>query len=149
MARMLSTPKNRRLVGLDVQAGSVAATEVSSNGHMAFSRFGTMPLPPGRHVRTMKNVRAPQFLGNLFRDMRDRHLLIPAVALVVVPRPADCQYIIMRSGDKASFQYAPNGKRYNLVLKDIHAVEIGHKPPAKVSGGNADLNPKLPLLGQG
>jgi hypothetical protein len=68
-----------------------------------------------------------------------------------VPKPADCQYIIMRSGDKASFQYAPNGKRYNLVLKDIHAVEIGHKPPAKTSkaSGNVDLKPKLPLLGPG
>ena len=68
-----------------------------------------------------------------------------------VPRPADCQYIIMRSGDKASFQYAPNGKRYNLVLVDIHAVEVNHKPPTKTSkvSGNADLKPKLPLLGQG
>ncbi len=47
MARMLSTAKNKRLVGLDVQAGSVAATEVSSNGHTAVTRFGTMPLPPG------------------------------------------------------------------------------------------------------
>ena len=47
MPRMLSTPKNKRLVGLDIQAGSVAATEVSSNGHTAVSRFGTMPLPPG------------------------------------------------------------------------------------------------------
>jgi hypothetical protein len=66
-----------------------------------------------------------------------------------VPRPADCQYIVMRAGDKASFHYAPNNKRFNLVLKDIHAVEIGHKLPAKVSKGNADLKPKLPLLGQG
>ena len=40
MARMLSTQKNKRLVGLDIQAGSVAATEVSSNGHTAVSRFG-------------------------------------------------------------------------------------------------------------
>ena len=66
-----------------------------------------------------------------------------------VPRPADCQYIAMRAGDKASFHYAPSNKRFNLVLKDIHAVEIGHKLPAKVSRGNADLKPKLPLLGQG
>jgi hypothetical protein len=66
-----------------------------------------------------------------------------------VPRPADCEYIVMRTGDKASFHYAPANKRFNLVLKDIHAVEIGHKPPAKVSGGNADLKPKLPLLGPG
>jgi len=67
------------------------------------------------------------------------------------PRPADCQYIIMRPGDKASFHYAPTDQRYNLVLKDIHAVEIGHKPPIKVSkaAGNVHLKPKLPLLGQG
>jgi hypothetical protein len=66
-----------------------------------------------------------------------------------VPRPADCQYIVMRAGDKASFHHAPSNKRFNLVLKDIHAVEIGHQLPAKVSKGNADLKPKLPLLGQG
>jgi len=68
-----------------------------------------------------------------------------------VPKPADCQYIVMRAGDKASFHYAPSSKRFNLVLKDIHAVEIGHKPPAKASNasGNVDLKPKLPLLGQG
>jgi hypothetical protein len=66
-----------------------------------------------------------------------------------VPKPNDCQYILMRAGDKASFHYAPSNKRFNLILTDIHAVEIGHKPPAKVSGGNVDLKPKLPLLGQG
>ncbi len=68
-----------------------------------------------------------------------------------VPKPASCQYIIMRAGDKASFHYAPGNKRFNLVLKDIHAVEIGHKPPTKTSKASGDVNlkPKLPLLGQG
>jgi type IV pilus assembly protein PilM len=47
MARMLSTRKNKPLVGLDVEAGSVAATEVVSNGHVAVTRFGTTPLNPG------------------------------------------------------------------------------------------------------
>lgn len=65
-----------------------------------------------------------------------------------VPKPASCQYIVMRAGDKANFDYAPSGKRFNLVLKDIHAVEIGHKPPAKASG-NVDLTPQAPLVGQG
>jgi hypothetical protein len=31
----------------------------------------------------MKNVRPPRFLENLYRDMRDRRLLIPALALLV------------------------------------------------------------------
>src|SRR4051794_597560 len=47
MARMLSTGKNKPVVGLDIQAGSVAATEVSSNGHVTVSGFGTLQLPPG------------------------------------------------------------------------------------------------------
>jgi hypothetical protein len=66
-----------------------------------------------------------------------------------VPRPKDCQYIIMGPGDKAHFDYAPDGKRYNLVLVDIHAVEIGHKPPADASSKSADLEQKLPILGDG
>ncbi len=64
------------------------------------------------------------------------------------PKPAACQYILMRPGDKASFHYAPSNKRFNLVLTDVHAVEISHKPPAKASG-KVDLKAKLPLLGQG
>jgi type IV pilus assembly protein PilM len=47
MARMLSTGKNKPLVGLDIQAGSIAAAEVSSNGHTAVARFGTLALAPG------------------------------------------------------------------------------------------------------
>src|SRR3954453_6174853 len=47
MARMLSTGKNKPVVGLDIQAGSVAATEVSSNGDVAVSGFGMLQLPPG------------------------------------------------------------------------------------------------------
>src|SRR3954453_15642341 len=47
MARMLSTGKNKPVVGIDIQAGSVAATEVLSNGHVTVSRFGTLQLPPG------------------------------------------------------------------------------------------------------
>jgi cell division septation protein DedD len=43
------------------------------------------------------------------------------------PKPANCQYIRMKPGDKASFHYAPSNKRFNLVLKDIHAVKVGHK----------------------
>ncbi len=31
----------------------------------------------------MKQIRAPEFLNNLYRDMRDRRLLLPAAALVV------------------------------------------------------------------
>jgi type IV pilus assembly protein PilM len=44
---MLSTGKKRAVVGLDVEAGSVAAAEVAENGHVAVTRFGTIDLAPG------------------------------------------------------------------------------------------------------
>ena len=31
----------------------------------------------------MKDIRPPQFLNDVYRDLRDRHLLLPAIALVV------------------------------------------------------------------
>src|SRR4051794_35681552 len=31
----------------------------------------------------MKNVKAPKFLDGLYRDLRDRRMLLPAIALVV------------------------------------------------------------------
>jgi hypothetical protein len=65
-----------------------------------------------------------------------------------VPKHSVCQYIVMEPGDKANFHYAPNGKRYNLVLVDVHAVEVGDKPPKSVSG-DAAPQAKLPVLGPG
>jgi hypothetical protein len=65
-----------------------------------------------------------------------------------VPKHSSCQYLVMEPGDKASFHYTPNGKRYNLVLVDVHAVEVSSKPGKKASA-DADPQAKLPLLGPG
>jgi hypothetical protein len=64
------------------------------------------------------------------------------------PNHSSCQFVVLEPGDKASLHYTPNGKRYNLVLVDLHAVEISDKPPKKVSG-DAQPQAKLPLLGPG
>jgi type IV pilus assembly protein PilM len=44
---VLKTSKNRSLVGLDIEAGSVAATEVRSNGKDVVAGYGTATLRPG------------------------------------------------------------------------------------------------------
>jgi hypothetical protein len=64
------------------------------------------------------------------------------------PQPANCQYLAMKVGDKVNLDYAPSGKRFNLVLTDIHAVVVGQKPPGKVSG-KAEPERRLPKLGPG
>lgn len=65
-----------------------------------------------------------------------------------VPNHSSCQFVVLKPGDKASFHYAPNGKRYNLVLVDVHAVAVDAKLRKKVSG-DAQPQAKLPLLGPG
>ena len=44
---MLSSTKNKGIVGLDVEAGSIAATEVHVNGQAQLAGFGVMPLDAG------------------------------------------------------------------------------------------------------
>src|SRR5215208_2769881 len=44
---MLSTGKKKAVVGLDIETGSAAATEVAANGSVSVSRFGTIPLAAG------------------------------------------------------------------------------------------------------
>ncbi len=44
---MLSGTKGKSIVGLDIEAGSVAAAEVTANGGVKVSRHGLVGLPPG------------------------------------------------------------------------------------------------------
>jgi hypothetical protein len=64
------------------------------------------------------------------------------------PSPSSCQYVVMKPGDKANFHWAPNGKRYNLVLVDTHAVVVRENILKKRSE-DAQAQQKLPLLGPG
>jgi type IV pilus assembly protein PilM len=74
---MLSTTKNKAVVGLDVEAGSVAATEVASNGDSAVPKFGIAPLGPG--VFNEGEVSDPEALGDALKDLFSKHKLSKAV----------------------------------------------------------------------
>jgi type IV pilus assembly protein PilM len=74
---MLSTTKNKAVVGLDVEAGSVAATEVASNGDSAITRFGTASLPAGTFSEG--EVSDPQALGDCLKELFSKHKLSKAV----------------------------------------------------------------------
>ncbi len=64
---MLSTKKSKPVVGLDVEAGSVAATEVGVNGHAAVSKFGIVPLGAG--VFREGEVTDPTALGDALKHL--------------------------------------------------------------------------------
>jgi type IV pilus assembly protein PilM len=64
---MLSSKKSKAMVGLDVEAGSIAATEVHMNGSPQLARFGVMPLDAG--VFREGEVADPQALGDALKEL--------------------------------------------------------------------------------
>jgi type IV pilus assembly protein PilM len=76
---MLSTTKSKAVVGLDVEAGSVAAAEVASNGDAAVARFGLAPLAPG--VFREGEVSDPEALGDALKELFAQNKLSKTVRL--------------------------------------------------------------------
>lgn len=74
---MLSTTKNKAVVGLDVEAGSVAATEVITNGDSAVAKFGMVPLGAG--VFSEGEVSDPEALGDTLKELFSSHKLSKTV----------------------------------------------------------------------
>jgi type IV pilus assembly protein PilM len=74
---MLSTTKSKAVVGLDVEAGSVAATEVASNGDSAVTKFGMASLGPGTFSEG--EVSDPEALGHALKELFSKHKLSKTV----------------------------------------------------------------------
>jgi type IV pilus assembly protein PilM len=64
---MLSAKKTRAVVGLDIEAGSVAAAEVASNGHSAVGKFAMLPLDSG--IFRDGEVSDPDALGGSLKEL--------------------------------------------------------------------------------
>jgi type IV pilus assembly protein PilM len=76
---MLSTTKNKAIVGLDLEAGSLAAIELGSNGDSAVAKFGVAPLGGG--VFNEGEVSDPEALGDALKELFSNHKLSKTVRL--------------------------------------------------------------------
>jgi type IV pilus assembly protein PilM len=77
---MLATKKKTpAVVGLDFETGSIAATEVRSNGERSVGRTAIAPLPPG--VVTDGEVRDTEQLAGSLRELFAHHKLSKSVRL--------------------------------------------------------------------
>jgi len=76
---MLSSTKNKAIVGVDIEAGSIAATEVRTNGRPELARFGVMPLDGG--VVREGEVADPEALGQALKELFAASKLSKAVRL--------------------------------------------------------------------
>jgi type IV pilus assembly protein PilM len=78
---VFSTTKQKTMVGLDIEAGSVAASEVGANGSMRVLRHGIAPLDPG--VFREGEVNDPEGLASALKDLFAEHKLSKNVRLGV------------------------------------------------------------------
>lgn len=76
---MLSGTKNKAIVGLDIEAGSIAATEVRMNGRAHVAGFATMPLESG--VFREGEVADVAALGDALKQLFSEHKLPKNVRL--------------------------------------------------------------------
>ena len=70
---MLTSRKNSTIVGLDIETGSVAASEVTTNGTSVLSKAGVAPLGAG--VSREGEVTDPEALGLVLKDLFAEHKL--------------------------------------------------------------------------
>jgi type IV pilus assembly protein PilM len=76
---MFSAKKSKAVVGLDVEAGSIAASEVQQNGHTQVTKFGTMPLGSGTFREG--EVADSDALGEALKELFSEHGLSKDVRL--------------------------------------------------------------------
>jgi type IV pilus assembly protein PilM len=76
---MFSAHKSKAMVGLDVEAGSIAASEVQRNGSVQVTKFGTMPLGSG--IFREGEVADADALGETLKELFAQHGLSKDVRL--------------------------------------------------------------------
>lgn len=79
MPKLLSNSKQKSVVGLDIEAGSVAATEVAANGSVQILRHGIAPLGPGAFREG--EVADPDALAAALKALFAEHKLSKSVRL--------------------------------------------------------------------
>jgi type IV pilus assembly protein PilM len=70
---VLQTTKSKSVVGLDIEAGSIAATEIQANGKVTVARHGVASLEPG--VFREGEVSDAEALGNALKELFSKHKL--------------------------------------------------------------------------
>jgi type IV pilus assembly protein PilM len=76
---VFSSSKEKNVVGLDIDAGSIAATEISANGTVRVARHGIAPLAPG--IFREGEVADVDALAEALKDLFAEHKLAKSVRL--------------------------------------------------------------------
>jgi type IV pilus assembly protein PilM len=132
---MLSTGKNKAVVGLDVEAGSVAAAEVSANGHIEVGRFGTVPLQPG--VFRDGELADGEALTEALKELFARHKLPKSVRLGLASQRVAVRALRLPSiDDHKELQTAIRFQAQDLIPMPLDQAVLDWEVVGHVTGEN-------------
>jgi type IV pilus assembly protein PilM len=134
---MLSTGKNKAVVGLDIEAGSVAAAEVASNGHVAVTKFGAMPLPSG--VFRDGEVSDGDALSAALKELFTANKLSKSVRLGLASQRVAVRVLRLPSiDDSKELQTAVRFQAQELIPMPLDQAVLDWQVIGHVSGDNGE-----------
>jgi type IV pilus assembly protein PilM len=95
---LLKSKKAKSVVGIDIEAGSIAATEVSSNGSIELTRYGVVALEPG--VFREGEVADSEALGDALKELFSKYKLSRTVRLGVANQRVAVRVLRLPAIDK-------------------------------------------------
>jgi type IV pilus assembly protein PilM len=140
---MASVKKNTSLVGLDIESGSVAATEVVGRGDRAIGRTAIVPLEPG--VVREGGVQDPDALSSALTDLFARHKLPKSVRLGIANQRVVVRTLqLPRIEDKEELDAAVRFRAQEEIPMPLDQAVLDHRIVGRSE--NAEGNAQIDVL---
>jgi len=140
---MPSIKKNVSLVGLDIESGSLAATEVIGNGHRSVGQTAIVPLEPG--VVREGGVQDPEALSAALKDLFARHKLAKSVRLGIANQRVVVRTLrLPRIEDEDELDAAVRFRAQDEIPMPLDQAVLDHRIIGRVEDG--DGNPQMDVL---
>ena len=140
---MPSVKKNTSLVGLDIESGSVAATEVVGTGTRSVGRTAIVPLEAG--VVREGGVQDPAALSSALTDLFARHKLTKSVRLGIANQRVVVRTLrLPRIEDRDELDAAVRFRAQDEIPMPLDQAVLDHRIIGR--GESADGNPQIDVL---
>ena len=140
---MPSVKKNTSLVGLDIESGSVAATEVVGNGNRSVGRTAIVPLEAG--VVREGGVQDLAALSSALTDLFARHKLTKSVRLGIANQRVVVRTLrLPRIEDRDELDAAVRFRAQDEIPMPLDQAVLDHRIIGR--GESADGNPQIDVL---
>jgi type IV pilus assembly protein PilM len=140
---MASVKKNNSIIGLDIESGSVAATEVPSRGDRSVGRTAIVPLEPG--VVREGEVHDPAALSQALADLFTRHKLAKTVRLGIANQRVVVRTLrLPRIEDPDELDAAVRFRAQDEIPMPLDQAVLDHRVIGR--GEGADGNAQIDVL---